>query len=80
MFYKLKKRQFIIVIPARMKSARLPGKPLININGVPMVVRTYKQCLKVIDNSLIYVATDSLKIKKTCEKYGAQVIITSKKC
>jgi len=80
MFYKLKKRQFIIVIPARMKSVRLPGKPLININGVPMVVRTYKQCLKVIDNSLIYVATDSLKIKKTCEKYGAQVIITSKKC
>ena len=63
-----------------MKSIRLPGKPLININGVPMVVRTYKQCLKVIDNSLIYVATDSLKIKKTCEKYGAQVIITSKKC
>jgi 3-deoxy-manno-octulosonate cytidylyltransferase (CMP-KDO synthetase) len=74
------KKKFIIIIPARMRSNRLPGKPLIKINGMPMVIRTYKQCLKTADNSLIYIATDSKKIKKVCEQYGAQVIITSEKC
>ena len=75
-----KKNNFLVIIPARMKSNRLPGKPLIKINGIPMVIRTYRQCLKAVDNSLIYIATDSKKIKKTCEQYGAQVIITSEKC
>ena len=32
--------KYIIVIPARYKSKRLPGKPLANIGGLPMIVRT----------------------------------------
>ena len=55
---------YIIVIPARYKSKRLPGKPLANIGGLPMIVRTYNQCKKVVDANKIVVATDSLKIKK----------------
>ena len=39
--------KFLVVIPARLKS-RLPNKPLININGLP-IVRTYKQCSKATD-------------------------------
>tara|TARA_B100002019_G_C21116057_1_gene520933 strand:- start:1 stop:744 length:744 start_codon:yes stop_codon:yes gene_type:complete len=73
-------KDYIVVIPARMKSNRLPGKPLIKINGIPMVVRTYKQCLKVVDNSKIFIATDSIKIKKVCENFGANAIMTSSKC
>ena len=80
MHSKIKKKSFIIIIPARMKSNRLPGKPLIKINNVPMVIRTYRQCLKAVDSSLIYIATDSKKIKKVCKEYGAQTIITSEKC
>ena len=36
----------LIVIPARYNSSRFPGKPLMKINGVPMIQRTYSQALK----------------------------------
>ena len=38
--------KYIVVIPARYKSKRLPGKPLTKINGVPMIVRTYEAVSK----------------------------------
>mgnify|MGYP000527703243 CR=1 FL=1 len=54
--YKLKNKKlnYILVIPARYKSSRLEGKPLIDLNGIPMIVRTYRQCLKVIPSNLIF--------------------------
>ena len=61
--------KYIVVIPARYKSKRLPGKPLANIGGLPMIVRTYNQCTKVINKKNIIVATDSLKIQKVCDQY-----------
>ena len=72
--------KYIVVIPARYKSKRLPGKPLANIGGLPMIVRTYNQCTKVINKNNIIVATDSLKIQKVCEQYNMKSIITSNKC
>ncbi len=72
--------KFIIVIPARYKSERLPGKPLANIGGIPMIVRTYNQCAKVVSGDKIIVATDNIKIKNVCDKYNIQSMITSKKC
>ena len=72
--------KYIIVIPARYKSKRLPGKPLANIGGLPMIVRTYNQCKKVVDRNKIVVATDSLKIKKICDQYDMKSMITSNKC
>ena len=71
---------YIVVIPARYKSSRLKGKPLIDLNGLPMIVRTYRQCLKVVPSKTIYVATDHDLIKKVCVKEGAQVIMTSPDC
>ncbi len=55
---------YIVVIPARYKSSRLQGKPLINLKGVPMIIRTYRQCLKVVPAKKIYIATDDKRIKK----------------
>jgi|TARA_B100001939_G_scaffold164722_1_gene142009 3-deoxy-manno-octulosonate cytidylyltransferase (CMP-KDO synthetase) len=72
--------KYIIVIPARFKSKRLPGKPLANIGGLPMIVRTYNQCKKVVSENKIIVATDSLKIKNVCNEYNIKSIITSNKC
>ena len=72
--------KFIVVIPARYKSKRLPGKPLANIGGLPMIVRTYNQCKKVVKKDQIIVATDSVKIKKVCDKYKINSLITSSKC
>ena len=72
--------KFIVVIPARYKSKRLPGKPLANIGGLPMIVRTYNQCKKVVKKNQIIVATDSVKIKKVCDVYKINSLITSSKC
>ena len=75
-----KNLNFIVVIPARFKSSRLKGKPLIDLHGIPMIIRTYRQCLKVFPAKLVYIATDNNKIKKVCEKEKAKVIMTSSKC
>lgn len=63
-----------------MKSTRLPGKPLVDILGKSLIQRTYEQCLKAFDASLIYVATDHEKIKSHCENLGMQVVMTSASC
>ena len=68
--------KYIIVIPARYKSERLPWKPLLNIGGVPMIVRTYNQCTKVVNKDKIVVATDSYKIKKVCDEHNINSIMT----
>ena len=47
--------EFLLVIPARYKSSRLPGKPLININGIPMIIRTCMQCSKAVSKKNIVV-------------------------
>ena len=82
MIFKLNKKKpsFAIIIPARMNSTRLPGKPLIKIQNIPMVIRTYLQCLKVVKNELIFIATDNKNIQSVCKNYGAQSILTSRKC
>ena len=70
----------IIVIPARMQSSRLPGKPLIDIMGQSLIQRTYNQCFKAFPKERIYVATDDEQIESHCQKNGMQVIMTSKNC
>ena len=72
--------KYIIVIPARYKSSRLQGKALINLDGVPMIIRTYRQCLKAASANLIYVATDDQRIRKICLKENVQVVMTSSNC
>ena len=67
----------LIVIPARYNSSRFPGKPLMKINGTPMIQRTYNQALKNKYTTNIIVATDSEKIKSFCTDNKIPVIITS---
>ena len=71
---------FLIVIPARFKSSRLPGKPLIKLNDIPMLIRTYNQCLKCAPKKKIIVATDDQRIVNLCNNNKIPVIITSKNC
>lgn len=74
------KKNYLIIIPARYNSTRLPGKPLVKILGVPMILRTYNQCLKVVSKNKILVATDHKKILDFCKKENINCIITSKNC
>lgn len=72
--------KYIVVIPARYKSTRFPGKPLTDINGKSMLLRTYEQCAKAVDSSLIYVATEDQRIVDHCNSFGIQVLMTSDNC
>lgn len=67
------------VIPARYKSSRFPGKPLVDICGKPMIWWVYQQCLKVPEIDELYVATDDERIERACNQYGMNVIMTSDK-
>lgn len=64
-----------VVIPARLKSTRLPGKMLADIAGKPMIQRVYEQVSKSKFKSII-IATDSQEIKNVAESFGAKVILT----
>ena len=67
---------FIAVIPARYASTRLPGKPLKDIAGKPMIEWVYRQTLSSGASDVI-VATDDERIAAACRKFGAPVELTS---
>ena len=73
-------KKFKIVIPARFKSSRLPGKPLKKILGKEMIIRVAEICKKVVNKEDIIIATDHTKIKKICEKNNFKTVMTSKNC
>jgi 3-deoxy-manno-octulosonate cytidylyltransferase (CMP-KDO synthetase) len=70
----------VIIIPARYNSSRLPGKALKDIEGTSMLQRTFEQCIEALSKQDVYIATDNLKIKKHCEDFGANVLMTSASC
>ena len=67
----------VAIIPARLESSRLPGKALLDICGLPMIVHVYKRCLLAKKLDEVYVATDNIEIKNCIKKYGGNVIMTS---
>lgn len=69
-----------IVIPARYESTRLPGKPLIPLNGISMIRRTYLQCCKAFNEKDIFIATDDDRIVDHCNALNMPVIKTSSSC
>ena len=56
-----------VIIPARYKSTRFPGKPLVNINGVPMIIRVSDIVGKAVGKENVYIATENSKIAKWLE-------------
>lgn len=67
---------FICIIPARYASTRLPGKPLADIAGKPMIQRVYEQVRQatLIQNAVV--ATDSPKVYDTVIQFGGQAVMT----
>ena len=66
---------FKVVIPARYASTRLPGKPLLDIAGKPMVVRVAEQALKSGASEII-IATDFEKIITVVKNHGFNAVMT----
>jgi 3-deoxy-manno-octulosonate cytidylyltransferase (CMP-KDO synthetase) len=67
------------LIPSRLRSKRLDKKPLLEIDGLPIIIHTYKRAKlsKLLDK--VIVCTDHKSIKETVEKFGGEAILTSVK-
>ncbi len=67
---------YTVVIPARYGSTRLPGKPLLQIHGKPMVQRVWEQARRS-DAERVVIATDDVRIFDVARAFGADACMTS---
>ena len=70
-------RSVTVVIPARYGSSRFPGKPLVKLNGKPMIQHVYERAVACRAVSDVLVATDDERIKQAVERFGGRVIIAT---
>ncbi len=68
---------FHVIIPARLASTRLPGKPLADIGGVPMVVRVARRAAQSKAASVV-VAADDERIVAACRSHGVEALLTDR--
>lgn len=67
---------FTVIIPARFASTRLPGKPLADIAGKPMIQHVFEKA-RQSGASRVIIATDNEKVAKAAQAFGAEVCMTS---
>jgi len=67
---------FTVVIPARYASTRLPGKPLADIGGKPMIQHVYDRAL-ASGAAEVIVATDDQRVLEQVERFGGRAMMTS---
>ena len=72
----IKSFSFIVVIPARYASTRLPGKPLSMIGGRPMIQWVWEKA-RTSGAAEVIIATDDARIESACRAFGADVEMTS---
>lgn len=65
-----------VIIPARYASTRLPGKPLADVAGKPLIQRVH-ECAANSGAARIVIATDDERIRRAAEGFGARVVMTS---
>ncbi len=66
-----------IIIPARYGSSRLKGKPLIEVNGKPIIQWVFEKAVKATLADRVIIATDNEEILQTCLLFGAEAEMTS---
>jgi len=70
----------LIVIPARYESTRLPGKPLLEIAGKPLIRLVYERAGESRLKDRIIVATDDRRIAEAVSSFGGEAVMTSPSC
>ena len=68
----------LVIIPSRLKATRLPGKPLLKINGLSMITHVFKTAEKANIGEVV-VATEDQEILDDVKQNGGQAILTKKK-
>jgi 3-deoxy-manno-octulosonate cytidylyltransferase (CMP-KDO synthetase) len=71
------KERVAVVIPARYGSSRLPGKPLAELLGKPMIQWVYEKALQVDEVDSVVIATDDERIRDVVEGFGGRAVMTS---
>jgi 3-deoxy-manno-octulosonate cytidylyltransferase (CMP-KDO synthetase) len=66
----------VAVIPARYASTRLPGKPLVDLGGLPMIVRVAEQARRTPGIAAVLVATDDVRVRDAVEAHGGVAVMT----
>ncbi len=66
------------LIPARYESSRLPGKPLVDLQGKPLLYHVYKRALRAQSLSRVLIATDDERIYNAARDFGAEVVMTER--
>lgn len=66
---------FIVIIPARLASTRLPNKPLLDIGGKPMIQRVWERAQQS-EASRVIIATDDARVAAAVESFGGEVCMT----
>jgi 3-deoxy-manno-octulosonate cytidylyltransferase (CMP-KDO synthetase) len=66
----------VAIIPARYESTRLPGKPLADLNGRPMIQHVYERTLRARGVDRVLVATDDERIRAAVAAFGGEVVMT----
>ena len=65
----------LVIIPSRLSATRLPGKPLLKINGLSIISHVFKKALEA-DIGEVYVATEDKEIMQDVHSNGGQAILT----
>ena len=66
----------VIIIPARLRSTRLPNKVLLKLGDKPIIQRVYEACSRATTHHEIWIAADSKEVFKTCKGFTSNVIMT----
>ena len=68
-----------VIIPARYKSSRFPGKPLVKLLGKPMIIWVAELSAKAVGKSNVYIATDDHRIEAEVKRFNFNTVMTSNK-
>ena len=70
-----------IIIPARVKSTRIPNKPLVKISKKDfLLLRTFKMIIKKFPTEDVYIATDSMNVIKSMNNFSKNLILINRIC
>ncbi|MEB3244197.1 MAG: 3-deoxy-manno-octulosonate cytidylyltransferase [Cyanobacteriota bacterium] len=72
--------RFVVAVPARLDSARLPGKVMADIGGLPMLRRVLERCGRARRPAAVVLCTDTPAIAEAAEQWGFPSLLTSPEC